>query len=40
MIARGKLRFAAGLLILFAAWPLVHYSLVRAVRLDPWKFGG
>ncbi len=40
MIARGKRRFAAALLIVFAVWPLVHYSLVRAVRLDAWKFGG
>lgn len=40
MIARGKRRLAAAVLIVFTAWPLLHYGLVQRYRLDPWKFGG
>jgi hypothetical protein len=40
MIARGKRRLAALVLIVFTAWPLLHYRLVARYRLDAWKFGG
>ena len=40
MIARGKRRLAAAILAAFTAWPIVHFALVRAYDLDPWKFGG
>ena len=40
MIARGKRRVAAAVLIAFTAWPLAHFGLVQSYRLNPWKFGG
>jgi len=35
-----KHRLVFILLLLFAAWPLVHYGLVQRYQLDAWKYGG
>lgn len=35
-----KERIVVVLLALSFAWPLVHYGLVRSLRLDPWNWWG
>jgi hypothetical protein len=37
---RAKQRTVFVFLVLLAAWPLVHRSLVHSWRVDPWSFGG
>lgn len=40
MTAAPRIRLARLLTALCALWPLAHYGLVRALELDPWRFGG
>jgi len=37
---RLKRRIVAAMLLAFAIWPLLHYSLVQRYGLEPWKFAG
>ncbi|MDJ0847690.1 MAG: hypothetical protein QNK04_04815 [Myxococcota bacterium] len=37
---RRKRRLVSAFLVLFASWPGVHYALVRAYDVDPWKLFG
>jgi hypothetical protein len=35
-----KRKLIAAWLLVFAAWPLVQFGLVRAYDIHPWRFGG
>jgi hypothetical protein len=37
---RVKRRVFLGLLLFFLVWPLVHYALSRAYRINHWRFAG
>ena len=39
-MGRARVRVVAALLLAFAIWPLCHYFVVDAYRLNPWKFFG
>ncbi len=40
MTSRNKARVALALLLLFAAWPLAHRTLVVRHGINPWKLYG
>jgi hypothetical protein len=39
-VIEAKKRVLAGILALLVVWPAVHYGLVAALDLDPWRFCG